>query len=88
MMEDYQISDKWLEEKHIYVPTPQDRIREDVEESLYTFKMKKIDKRISDIDVQFPYVDSDDERLMLISQKMQLLKIKQNLGQKLNRVIS
>jgi DNA primase len=88
MMEDYQISDKWLEEKHIYVPTPQDRIRDDVEESLLTFKMKKLDKRINDIDIQFPYVDSDDERLMLISQKMQLLKIKQNLGQKLNRVIS
>ena len=88
MMESYQISDKWLEDKHIYVPKPGDRIRDDVEESLLNFKLKKLNKRISDIDIQFPYAKDDDERLMLVSQKMQLLKIKQQLGTMLNRVIS
>lgn len=88
MMESYQVSDKWLENKHIYVPLPEDRIRDDVEESLLSFKMKKLNKRISDIDIQFPYAKDDEERLMLVSQKMHLLKIKQELGKQLNRVIS
>ena len=88
MMENYQVSDKWMEDKHIYVPKPEDRIRDDVEESLMTFKLKKLDKRINDIDIQFPYAKDDDEKLMLISQKMQLMKIKQQLGTMLNRVIS
>lgn len=88
MMEDYQVSNKWHEDKHIYVPKPEDRIRNDVEESILTLKLKKLDKRINDIDIQFPYAKDDDEKLMLMSQKMQLIKIKQKLGQSLNRVIS
>ena len=88
MMEGYQVSNKWQEDKHIYVPKPEDRIRNDVEESILTLKLKKLDKRINDIDIQFPYAKDDDEKLMLMSQKMQLIKIKQKLGQSLNRVIS
>ena len=41
MMTDYHVSDKW-KEKQIYVPSPQERLRSDVEESLLTFKLKKV----------------------------------------------
>lgn len=87
MMDDYHVSEKW-KEKHIYVPTRQERVRADVEESLLTFKLKKLDVKIDDIDRQFPYLSDDEERLMLMAQKMSLIKIKQTLGLKLNRVIS
>lgn len=87
MMEDYQISEKWLENKHIYVPKPEDRIRDDVEESLFTFELKKLIQRINNIDIQFPYAKDDEERLMLVAQKMQLQKAFREIGTKLNRVI-
>ena len=87
MIDDYHVSDKW-QEKHIYVPTRQERVRTDVEESLLTFKLKKLDIKIDDIDRQFSYLADDEDRLMLISQKMALIKIRQQLGAALNRVIS
>lgn len=87
MMENYQISDNWLKEKHIYVPKPEDRIRSDVEESLFTFELKKINQRIASIDAQFAYAKDDEERLMLLAQKMQLQKVCREIGAKLNRVI-
>ncbi len=82
-----QISENWQKEKHIYVPRPEDRIRNDVEESLLNFELKKLNQRIGNIDVQFPYAKDDDERLMLMAQKMQLQKVCREIGDKLNRVI-
>ncbi len=87
MMNDYSVSEKWKEKK-IYVPTKEERIRTDVEESILTLKLKKLDIKIDDIDRQFAYLSDDDEKLMLISQKMSLIKIRQRLGSALNRVIS
>ena len=88
MMEDYQVSEQWMNKKHIFVPKPEDRIRDDVEESLFTFELKKLNQRISNIDAQFPYAKDDDECLMLVSQKMQMQKAFREIGDKLNRVIS
>lgn len=88
MMESYQVSDNWLKEKHIYVPKPEDRIRSDVEESLLTFELKKLNQRVESIDAQFAYAKDDEERLMLLAQKMQLQKVCRQIGTKLNRVIS
>ena len=74
-------------EKHIYVPTPEDKLQVDVEETILNFKMKKLEQKINSIDSQFPYATDDDERLMLMAQKMQLNKIRQKLGAALNRVV-
>ena len=49
--------------------------------------MKKLEQKINSIDSQFPYATDDDERLMLMAQKMQLNKIRQKLGAALNRVV-
>ena len=87
MMEELHISDKWAKEKHIYVPTPEDKLQVDVEETILNFKMKKLEQKINSIDSQFPYATDDDERLMLMAQKMQLNKIRQKLGAALNRVV-
>jgi len=87
MMNDYSVSDKWRE-KNIYVPSQKDRVGMDVEESLLTFKLKKLDLKIEEIDRQFPYLTDDNERLMLMSQKMSLISVRQKLGSALNRVFS
>ena len=88
MMVDYHVSNNWSEMKHIYVPTPDTRLRADVDESLMNFKLKKLDVKIADIDRQFPYLTSDEERLMLMAQKMSLIKLKQQIGSSLGRVIT
>ena len=88
MMTDYHLSENWAKLKRIYVPSPEERLREDVEDSLYTFKLVKLNKKIDDIDRQFPYLENEEDRLILMSQKMALLKVKQQLGQKLHRVIT
>ena len=87
MMTDYHVSDKW-KDKMIHVPSQQERLRMDVEESLLTLKLKKLDLKIDDIDRQFAFVDDDDEKLMLVAQKMSLIKVRRQLGEALNRVIS
>ena len=88
MMVDYHISDNWSEMKHIYVPLPSDRLRQDVMESLLTLKDKKLDIKINDIDRQFPYLTDSEEIKILMAQKMSLLKVKRQLGTMLHRVIS
>lgn len=87
MMQDYHVSENWSK-KQINVPLPEERIRIDMQESLLNFKLKKLDKRIDDLDRQFPYAGSEDDKLILLSQKMQLVKIRQQLGAKLHRIIS
>ncbi|MBO7490280.1 MAG: DNA primase [Bacteroidales bacterium] len=87
MMTDYHVSDKW-KDKMIHVPSQQERLRMDVEESLLTLKLKKLDVKIDDIDRQFAFVDDDEEKLMLVAQKMSLIKVRRQLGDALNRVIS
>ena len=87
MMDDYSVSEKWRE-KHIVVPTKEERVAMDVEESLLTLKLKKLDVKIDDIDSQFNYLTDDNEKLMLMSQKMSLIAVRQKLGSALNRVIS
>ena len=88
MMTDYHVSENWSKLKHIYVPQPKERLMEDVQDSLLNFKLKKLEIKINDIDSQFPYITNDEERLMLVSQKMSLIKLRQKLGNNLRRVIT
>ncbi len=87
MMTDYHVSDKW-KDKLIHVPLPQERLRMDVVESLMTLKLKKLDAKIDDIDRQFAYLTDNDEKLMLMAEKMRLIQLRQKIGAALNRVIS
>ncbi len=87
MMTDYHVSDKW-KDKLIHVPLPQERLRTDVVESLMTLKLKKLDAKIDDIDRQFAYLTDNDEKLMLMAEKMRLIQLRQKIGAALNRVIS
>ena len=86
MMEDYHISDNWSK-KQINVPRPEECIEADMQESINSFKLKKLDKKIDDLDRQFPYAESEEDRLILVSQKMHLVKLRQQLGSQLNRII-
>ncbi len=85
MMDDYHVSDNWAA-KHIAVPTPDMRVKDDLRESLLSFKMKKLDLKINDIDLQFRYA-SEEDRLLLLAQKVEYIKLRGQIGMELNRVI-
>ncbi len=86
MMEDYHISDNWAK-KQINVPTPADRLHADLEESLLNFKLKKLDRKIDNLDRQFEYTTNDEDKMMLMAKKISFLKLKQKICSSLNRVI-
>ncbi len=85
MMTDYHISDNWAK-KQIHVPLPEERIQADVRESILSLQLKKLDKKIDDLDRQFPYAQTDDDRLMLMAQKKQLFLRRQEIGTQLQRI--
>jgi len=87
MIQDYHVSDNWSK-KNIHVPTMEENLQKDLNESMLIFKMKKLEQRLADIDSQFNYLSDDDEKLTLIAQKMSLLKLKKDIGEALNRVIT
>ena len=87
MMEEYHISENWAK-KNINVPMPDERLDVDVRESLLNFKLKKLDIKIDEIDRQFNYIDNEEDKLILIADKMHYLKIKQTIGNALRRVIT
>ena len=87
MVDPWQISDNWKEKKHIYVPKPQDRLDSNVNESLLNFKLKKLDAKIDNIDRQFTYATSEDDKLTLVAEKMHYIKLRQQIGKELNRVV-
>jgi len=86
MMDDYHVSDNWAGKHHIAVPTPDMRVKDDLRESLLSFKMKKLDRKISDIDLQFRYA-SEEDRMLLLAQKVEYIKLRGQIGKELNRVI-
>ena len=86
-MMECQTCDNWKEKKHIYVPKPQDRLDSGVNESLLNFKLKKLDAKIDNIDRQFTYATSEDDKLTLVAEKMHYIKLRQQIGKELNRVV-
>ncbi len=87
MMDTYHSSETWRS-KSIYVPQPEDCIEEDVRESLMAFKMKKLDARIDNLDRQFALTQNDEDRMLLLQEKMDYIRLRQQLGTALNRVIT
>ena len=85
MMDDYHVSSNWAS-KNIYVPTPDKRLKEDLRESLLSFRMKKLERKINDIDLQFRYA-SEEDRMLLLAQKVEYIKLRGDIGKELNRVV-
>ena len=87
MIDPYRISDLW-EKKGIYVSKPESRLFEDVRESIYNFKSKKLRSRMEEIDRLLKQESSIEEQMLLIAEKCELKKIQVKIEHEiLNRVI-
>jgi DNA primase len=86
----YQLSEHW-KEKHIYIPTIEENLARDVDESILLFKQKKLERMIADNARQIQeMVDSHDETdmLLLLEEKKKMDAMRQEIGKLLNRVIT
>lgn len=85
MTDTARISDKWAE-KHISVSRPERLVKEDVRYALLTFKLKKLDHKIESTDRQVRYATSEDDIMMLVAEKLNLVRLRQQICSELNCV--
>lgn len=88
MVETWKISDSWWDKKKISVPTIEDNLRQDVRETLLSFKEKCVDDRIEENARRFREVSDDAELQRLLKEKYQLVVLRRQLGAALHRVIN
>lgn len=88
MIEPYTISKHWLEKKNIAVPTIETHLYADMDESILSFKLKKVEQRLEENAYNMRETKNEDDMIILISERSQLLEMRQAIGIKLRRVES
>ena len=86
---EYQISDSWAA-KNVYTPSIESKLLQDISESILTFKMKVLNVKIADNAVKIKQAQTDgaeEDLILYLSEKVELDKLKKELGNYLNRVI-
>ena len=87
MINKYNISKLWLERKSISIPTPEHNLRTDMEESILTFKQKKLDRQLENNSYQIRECKNDDDMLILIAERENMLSLRKAICERLHRVI-
>lgn len=89
MIAGYEISPLWRQKNEIYTPTPEERLEEDVVESLLSYKLKKVEQRMESVDLRLRQTRDESEMLQLLAEKKQLVEMHVKIGNgALRRVIS
>lgn len=86
MVSRYHISPIW-KERNVPGCDPDRRKGMDLRESLYIFKIKKIDTRIGALEQRIRQPQNDEDMMIALDEKNQLLHIRREFAQRLNRVI-
>lgn len=87
MLTQYQISDQWRDKKHILVPGLETHLRRDLEETILTFKQKKVEHDLEQNAFQIRSCTDPDDTVILMAQRKQLIQTWQAVCQKLGRVV-
>ena len=86
MLDTFRISDTWRA-KQIFVPTLEDNLQEDLNETILSFKLGCINARIADNARRLRSVENDEEMMNLLTEKKQLVELRHQIGMALHRVI-
>ncbi len=86
----HSVSEKWQSRWQISVPKPdsQERIDLDVKDSLLSFKLKKLDKKIDTLSKKIQSPDSEEELMISLAELQQLKEIRVQIARELKRVVS
>ncbi len=86
MLDTFRISDTWRA-KQIFVPSLEDNLQSDLTETLLSFKLNCVNARIADNARRFRSVQGDDDLMLLLAEKKQLVELRRQIGIALHRVI-
>ncbi|MDL2315145.1 DNA primase [Bacteroidales bacterium OttesenSCG-928-C19] len=89
LTDNHNVSDQWEARWQIYIPKPDDQqvIDADIKGSLLNFKLRKLEKRIREIDLALKELKADDDVMILLHQKKSLTDIKRVICKTLKQVI-
>lgn len=90
MVDEYHVSELWVT-KRVYVPKPESRVKKDVDESLLSFKERKLIHKMEENARRIKeaaQVNDQDELLILLNEKLNLDMIHRRICQSLSRVIT
>lgn len=87
MLGERQISPQW-EKKHVVTPKPEQRLSQDVLYAIRTLKLRKLDHKIQTNGRQFQLTTNPDDQLLLVQEKMHLVRMRQKLCEQLNCIVN
>ena len=86
MIDPYRLSELWRE-KGIHIPTEQETLAPDVMETIDTYKLSIIERKIKETDDELRTLANPDDISILLAKKMQYNNARNKIASKLNRVI-
>ncbi len=87
MMDAYSVSESWFKIKNIHVPTIEENLRQDLMDSIFTFKQQRIKQIIHDKTEELR--GADTERQMILLNELKYYNgLARTLGNALNQVIT
>ena len=87
MLNPYDISPSWMKLKNITIPTIEGHLRTDVEETILSFKQKKIDRQLERNSFELRSCTNEDDMIILMARRKQLTELRQAICEQLNRVV-
>ena len=87
MMDTHSVSKEWRKRYSIIVPSIEDHLQTDMEESILSFKQKKLDKLLENNKFQLRECTNDDDSILLMSERKQLVELRQKVCEQLRRIV-
>lgn len=88
MLNTYAVSQLWRERKNITVPSIEAHLTTDLNESILTFKQKKVEQRLEANSYKLRSCTNEDDIVILMAERKALSELRVAICQKLNRVIT
>lgn len=90
LINNYSVSDLWEKKWKIIIPNPEseEKLNQNVKESLLSFKLNKLERKIISNEEKLKEEDDYDNQLILMSEQKILKKLKQIISSELNRIVT
>lgn len=88
MMDTYTLSKQWYEKKNIPTPSIETHLREDLDQSILSFKQKKVDQMLAANGYELRECNNEDDLEILMANHQRLTDLRKKICEALNRVVS
>lgn len=87
MVDTYSVSDSWMKMKQIHVPKIEENLKQDLTDTLYTFKRQRLMQMVHSLNDQLRTAD-ETQQLQLLTEIKYYSDLARTIGQALGQVIS